>query len=1352
MALEGLSVILEKQPVVPTPMVDQLLSSPDSVDAAFLKHVRSYVPFSRTSGAGEADDAVSVADFEKRLIDRIKANAAPKGYIMADFGYGETSTALYLWDRCRAARLLAIPPFQLSRLDDLIRATYAWSRYEFRRAAPALVPDLESIYQEYAERGIESDAKGDENTAATLRSLQAAGRYHLNFVATDYITFFERIVELGARAGFAGLVILPDEFQQYLDPAKRGTTDAIAPLFNIIEALNTRRGALPVGIVFSLLRKDFGLINDQRGDFIQRLKADRLGLDLGTLYDKGFAARLWHGLAAEFAFADVTDRIVTPAALNALGQIAARDDLANGPRTIIAAFTWLTRRFLERDGDGPLRPDELMDAFLAGAIVFDGASKLQTVLQTHLDNPLVASRPDFRQSAKVLASFPTDGATEPILREFGVWEATQELDRLARGDISLMVGGGLDDRGDRVPYGYTLRGLEPQSALAQDWLTQTLREFSRNFVEASERTIERIEAGFIRLLTDVVFRSSHWKLIERTDRRRTDGANQSVLFEGSFPATAKRFPERRVLVRILRDGEQPEQSTLEADVTLNVRLALRLASDDQMRRALPGTVDADVDGQALLTLNLFHRDNEDYYPDLQAALQPVVMPNRVTPLVMLALFEYLEEKRRGQLIPKDDDREIEQVYQRALLEHTADELFNAELGTSRNARGPRIIEELFREMIEARYPAYCTLMGQQNWLSALRDYQTALERLSNRHERQGVVSVAVTKEELAKLLNRSNTAIDSFIDAFPELIDASPRFKVREQSKVRFRLHPFESDILDLLKTGETVFVEITGRKLQAHIARIDLIQRLGTDLGYKQREISAVLDLMVKRELIEVLPQHGFVRECPIVKLTIEDLRVKIATVTQRTERLLDAFPDDSTLLNRIGILNQMRSGLHDAKPNDESTLLKHDRVLKHFDQEMDGLREAKSKTLRETAKGATADDIGDLRKTHRLSESIDGELFGPQLDAIRKRMLEDADALQKRREEHKSRTIEFLNQLNAQSKTDEDVIRGKSSVETLREDARQINGEAKRLDEDGRNLAIARRTLFQAIQFRANLGNDDGSDVAALFKALMARIQADLSSRKLEALRSADNWAASFDELQARVATRLNAKRESFDAHKADVLKLLRQYLGLPEAADPLRTVFNPADPAGSRHALDEEVARTIVDSFDKLSAQFETWRTEFRQYLASGELAYTDNPVGLETESRAAIKLIDGQLGAITRDLAIIQEIKASNKLDENGSVVVMRSFQHHVSAAKEVHAQISTVRAAVKLRQLELSERKLLDVVHRLEQSSGSNLDIGALIDQPELDGRTLDQIWPLVDGLYRKRRLQVHLRSNSRIDA
>lgn len=1355
MAIEGLQVVLDKEPVVPTPDADQLVTAPQTVETAFVYHVRSYVPFGRQAGADDESDAISIADYEKRLIAKVKAKAAPKGYITADFGYGKTSTALYVWDRCRQAGLLAVPPFKLRRLDDLIHASYGWARHELTKTAPALVPDLEALYGAYRERSIESMASGDAALAEKLRELLAAGHLTLDLGPTDYATFFEKLVALVDQAGFAGVVVLADELQQYLDPVIRGGRgDPIAPLFNIVEALNTRRGHLPFGLVFNLLRKDFGVINDQRGDFIMRLKDDKLGLDLSTIYDKRFATRLWDRLADEFAFTAEAPKIVSPAALDALGQIAARDDLANGPRTVIDAFRWMTRRFLD-GATAPVSPLDLVDAFLAGQLVFDGTSKLQSVALERLNAPLVAGRDDLRRVVKALAAFPTDGAQESVLRDLGLWEGAQELDRLARGDVTIMVGGGLDDRGERVPYGYTLRGLEPQSAVAQDWLTQTLREFSHNFVDATDTTLTRMEAGFARMLTDVVFKAPHWKRLETTGRRRSDGTNRSLLFEGSFPATTKRYPERRVLVRILRDKEKPEPIRDDVDLTLEITLSLTLDADDRKRRTLPGTFDQAANRRARLTLNLFHRESEDYYPDLQQALQPVVSPNRVTPLLMLALHEYLEEKRAAHLIPKENDGEIESFYQPRLLEHSVEELFNAELGAPFNARGPRVVEALFRALIEARYPDYKTVIRQSGWTSALSDYRLALDRLETRHERQGAVDVEATKEDTARLFNRANTALDAFLGNFPELLSVDPEFRGRQPSKVRFRLHPFEEHVRRLLQKGETITVATAGRKVPVKVIKLSLVEDAGNALGYRQREIGALLDVMSARELIEVSTQHGTVQEVAHVAVGIEDVRRRVAAAIDQTNALLTAFPDDSTLPIQLGGLQKKQRELNDSAALDEASLLNEDRILRNLDKLRGQLLANKLEALRASAKAIAIEGTADLRQSHRLADPIAGAFFAPQLDAIRSKVLTDANAYRSQEDDLKRRKIAVIGQLSAEEPTVDSVIAAHEEVAALRRDAQRFESEGRKLDVRGRRLMTARRVLGRAIELGDALHHDesaaDDPDLGVAFRSETAQIQAELSSRKEAALEGAERWETALGDLRNLLSAKMTEARDAFAARQTRYVELLRANAGIPPDRDALSLAFNAADPAGSWTALANEVSTLLSDRLGRISTHANRAKGELLALLASGQLEYVDDADTHETRCRALVQTLSeasetaSTLRHHASDPATVADIDGRFVALLEDIAGLFQQVAHDFKDAEQLLAAVEPVK-------LNGPEQRVLDRLHQLAASNGALLDIGVLLeDRSPREATAQGNLWGVLEQLYRKRRVSIHVGVHRAVD-
>ena len=252
-------------------------------------------------------------------------------------------------------------------------------------------------------------AGGDAGRLAILQDLRARGQLLLDLPGIRYVGFLEEMTALALEAGFDGLVVIADEIQQYLDPAiKGGSADPTAALFDIVQGMITRQGTLRCGLILSIPRVSLTVLNDRRGDLVQRLKAHGLGFDLLTVYGPGFATELWEHLTRAFDCQEEAARVLGPDTLDALGQIAARPELANGPRTVVSAFSALIGRHFAEGGE-PATPFDLVDAFLSGAIAFDGSSTLQTVINRCLATPLVSERPERGRAIRLLAAFPTFG-------------------------------------------------------------------------------------------------------------------------------------------------------------------------------------------------------------------------------------------------------------------------------------------------------------------------------------------------------------------------------------------------------------------------------------------------------------------------------------------------------------------------------------------------------------------------------------------------------------------------------------------------------------------------------------------------------------------------------------------------------------------------------------------------------------------------------------------------------------------------------------------------------------------------------------------------------------------------------
>src|SRR5260370_4393887 len=207
----------------------------------YLKHARSFVPLGRLSGSSD-EDQLTVEEYEKRLIKLVREKGAAKGYITADYGYGKTSTAIFVWQRCEQAEILAVPPFQIQQLHHLISATYGWVRFKLAGNYPQLVAEAEQIYNRYIDRDIDAEGR-NESERQLLHRLYEEGSYNPKLRELDYIKFFEEMTALAQRANYKGLVVIVDELQQYLE-LTRSNGDPLASLFSIIHALMTRHGGL----------------------------------------------------------------------------------------------------------------------------------------------------------------------------------------------------------------------------------------------------------------------------------------------------------------------------------------------------------------------------------------------------------------------------------------------------------------------------------------------------------------------------------------------------------------------------------------------------------------------------------------------------------------------------------------------------------------------------------------------------------------------------------------------------------------------------------------------------------------------------------------------------------------------------------------------------------------------------------------------------------------------------------------------------------------------------------------------------------------------------------------------------
>jgi hypothetical protein len=97
--------------IVDTARAEELEQQPDAVRTRYEPYAEAYFVIE------------AVKRVEQKLISELRAGKFVTGYLSADYGYGKTATAIYLWKQCLDSGIVAIPPFIFRQLKDIMQAT-----------------------------------------------------------------------------------------------------------------------------------------------------------------------------------------------------------------------------------------------------------------------------------------------------------------------------------------------------------------------------------------------------------------------------------------------------------------------------------------------------------------------------------------------------------------------------------------------------------------------------------------------------------------------------------------------------------------------------------------------------------------------------------------------------------------------------------------------------------------------------------------------------------------------------------------------------------------------------------------------------------------------------------------------------------------------------------------------------------------------------------------------------------------------------------------------------------------------------------------------------------------------------
>lgn len=1339
MSAQGLDAVLNKNEIVSTHIAQDMIDHPELVEDGYRRHVRTYIPISRTA---DAED--SVERFANRLFRAIKERKAPRGYLTARYGYGKTSTAVHLWHTAEEGQnLVAVPPFTLTSLRDLITATHGWVRYRIAQRHPALVSELDGLYQRVLDIGAKALAQRRGIPEAVLYEMISAGEANLELRANDYVQYFEGVSALVIQSGYSGLLVMPDEIQQYTRNTATPNSQPIRELFDLIQALMTREGQMNFGLLLVITTDEIALIREisNRDDLIQRLSQYKL--DLNSLYSASFARNLWGLMAEEFDFDSYADRIISPDALEALGEIASREDLSNGPRTVVNTFRLAVRRYTNQNGAvQPYTPYDLIQDFLEGNIGFSGNETIVNVTRQTINNNTVERIPNGPTAVMMAAAFPVSGMTEKRQQAYGLTEAFEQLYRAAHGELIISVGPVTDS-------GFTLKGLD-QGVKQTDWFSTQLRDFRRAYNLDPQALRDRAMEGFVSLLKERVFRvgasKNNWKISD--DRERNDWSqNRAIMLQGEFQSFMSIYPQRRLYVRVLWEDE-PIKDVVPDDYDLVLNYCLKHHADldhnrDQQRQHVE-LIDFNRETRSItIPVNLMYVRLDNLSPQIQQVLHGIWSPMDVNPMVLLNIYSLLDEKRTQGLIPPSDDAHIKSAYQPALLDAALPDVFNDRLGGGLGT-GANITESLVRQMLEALYPDYMTLSVSGQWRASLADYGRALDRLSNDFQRRGEATLEVNRDKLADLFGIGTASLDARVRGYGQLITLERIPSGKADGEVRFTLHDLENRIWDRLRnSSRTERVKAGKESITIHKLDRGEVRQMARSLGYREDELEAVLTLLEKRHIIDP-PTPYEIREAASSANDVDVVYAAVKAYHDEVNILQQGFPDEGIYAQHVkwahdwlALLDQQRN----TGKIDGEQITKIDRSTK--------LRHGDLQTIRLDKQKALVKDLQRIRQALKpingldvLEKSVAGSVnYVEQVNALRSVLRQIGDKTKGKVDQSDAQLNELRTKLDATELSPHNLVKYAKEID-------EVDGrvkEASRLAEELERQLSQLRAWVDLVRSGSDLLNEIqrmgkvGEPFELRFNELSARIRETISttSNKLHALPNYVQHKDDLDKLRREAKQAADSLNEAF-ADKQGIYRNTLLSSRLVRAEDFSSITFNFSNPDESYQQLHRETKRRLVEATGQIRQRLARHRSDLNSLTVPAMLDT------LPEEQRGEFaNEVSQWLEFIDQNMAYLNQQEAH--IDAPGRVEDVDAFGHLTSEVAGVLASLKDIKVQYEQLNSRVQDAKLSHDEERLNRwvsQCGEDEQIDIIDWMRSVKTESIDDeiFWEALRGLLNKRHI------------
>jgi len=1154
--------------IVDTARADDLERQPEAVRILYEPYADAYFVI----------EAVKRA--EQRLISELRAGKPVTGYLSADYGYGKTATAIYLWKRCLDSEIVAVPPFLFRQLGDIMLATKGWLAYLLEHTKPNLTSKLEDAYRLRAGRSVEELARDiakkqgiSEAKSRAIVQDHIAQRQDIT-TTQSVLDFLRDATNLAKQAGFKGLIIFADEVQHFLPVQKAGVRGGIQTLSELVKGIRAAANESLALILCMPVHPTEAAIEEQAGDVMHRMRERGTALQMQDAYGSEFPSALWTHLIERFGDGRAK-QAVEQRTLDSLGQLCARKDLSNGPRTVINAFKRVAVHYQETHR--PYTTIDLMDDYLQGHIVFEGSElKLTGTIRRLMELPSVQGNAERQNGVKLLAAFPR-GVDKNRAGE--LYAAIQDL-----ADKEQWLG----EHITQLAEGYALVGLQ-EKAEVRPLCDVIVRDFRRKWHHIwDENSKAKVAAtGFFQEMLPMLFpRRAQGQYANFSWHRSPDHDNHGVAYlilEGSFERLFSRFPDRRLSVSVTTEPDWLIRFQLpEEDLDLDFRFFLDLP-DDAVADKVPTRIEtANQDRRVDFHLNM-KRTFGSRYPEELKFLEDIMSPDTVSPMVLLGLsmrmWGWVEEHPDM----SEADHQIIEAHRRALHRNALQLLLpDAEDPTRMQANGitvsgaeQRLVESVFEAKCAELYPNYKPLMVTKEWKNLLRRYRDVLGKRPLA-ERRGREPFTGTKAQIASVFEWSHTVFESQSRNLESmgLLEVQGWHGRGDESEATllFKDHPLETLLRDVLeRQGKDKAVTVGRQKTHVKCIEVSRLQEVGRKSGYLSDEVDQAVDLLALRQHVERNPD-GTVQTYA-GRLDARELAGQAKELNGQLEPLMRSFGDEVRAHQKL--LAEAMEKLQVA--DDEIALDAAQRALQGLRHRLDQFIESKGRELtnqlagQETELDRRRGELSPPELGNQITGAVD---FVRQVDDRRKELMRNFRELSQKW----NRLAETLTETRRRAEFVKDAktlcdIAGEQ--EKLKTEQKELDGKLEKLRPYLAGLERWRAIVAKASGLRDRVEPD--SDLRRkLDDALTSTIIENFTSRRLESLLDWERFEAEVGTIENQIGAEESRGRNEFHRAKERYEGALRKLMSQPI----VQATFDPTDSEQSYQVLYQGVLRKLQD----------------------------------------------------------------------------------------------------------------------------------------------------------------------------